>query len=159
LGDRRDPRLDLTRPLRPANAVAAIILVDGSYLLQLRDNVSGIFFPGHWGCFGGASDPGETLEQALARELREELGLDLPAAELRYFTRFDFDLSFAGLTVIWRYFYEVELAPSRLADLHLQEGADMRLFSADELLLGRMQVAPYDAFALWFHINRGRLRS
>jgi 8-oxo-dGTP pyrophosphatase MutT (NUDIX family) len=54
-------------PLKPARAAAAIIVFeDGRYLLQLRDQKPGIFFPGHWGLFGGATDPGETPEQAVA---------------------------------------------------------------------------------------------
>jgi 8-oxo-dGTP diphosphatase len=154
-----DHRLDTRTPLRPANAVAAIVVMGGNYLLQLRDHKQGIFFPAHWGCFGGATEAAETREQALARELHEELAITLEPEILRYFTRFEFDLSFAGLPPIWRYFYEVELAPSRLPDLQLQEGSAMQLFSADQILTASVLLTPYDSFALWFHINRGRLRA
>jgi 8-oxo-dGTP pyrophosphatase MutT (NUDIX family) len=153
-----DHRLDTSTPLRPANAAAAILVVGSQYLLQLRDNKAGVFFPGHWGCFGGAAEPGETVEQTLSRELNEELGIALDPAIFRYFTRFDFDLSFCGLATIWRYFYEVELASARLASLRLHEGSAMRLFSAEEILTGAVPLTPYDAFALWFHVNRSRLR-
>ena len=95
--------------------VAAVLVMGGNYLLQLRDDKHGIFFPAHWGCFGGGAEVGETREEALVRELHEELAIVLEPANLRYFTHFEFDLSFAGLPLIWRYFYEVELAPSRLA--------------------------------------------
>jgi 8-oxo-dGTP pyrophosphatase MutT (NUDIX family) len=152
-----DPKLDLTTPLRPGNAVAAIITVEGAYLLQLRDNKRGIFFPAHWGCFGGAVEPGESNELALARELHEELGAAFPPASFRYFTRFDFDLGFAGLAPIWRYFYEIELGSGTLGHLRLQEGAGMQLYPPAEILSGAILLTPYDAFALWFHINRRRL--
>jgi 8-oxo-dGTP pyrophosphatase MutT (NUDIX family) len=152
-----DPRFDRLSPLAPANAVAAILTVEGAYLLQLRDRKHGIFFPSHWGCFGGAIDPGETVEAALVRELSEELDLDVAPQTLRYFTRFDFDVGFAGLP-IWRVFYEIELGRATLSKLTLHEGSRMELIAADALLAGTLPLTPYDAFALWFHINRGRLQ-
>jgi 8-oxo-dGTP pyrophosphatase MutT (NUDIX family) len=153
-----DARLDRTTPLHPANAVAAVITVQGEYLLQLRDSKPGIFFPAHWGCFGGAAESGETQEQTLARELHEELALALEPDAFRYFTRFDFDLGFARLPPIWRYFYELELSASSLRQVRLGEGAEFRLFKAKDILTGTVPLTPYDAFALWFHINRDRLR-
>jgi 8-oxo-dGTP pyrophosphatase MutT (NUDIX family) len=152
-----DPRLDTSTPLKPANAVAAIILIGNNYLLQQRDNKRGIFFPAHWGCFGGAMENGETHKEALVRELHEELAIELQCAALRYFTRFRFDLSFAGLAPISRYYYELEFATSQLATLRLQEGAAFRLFSPGQILATAVPLTPYDAFALWFHINRQRL--
>ena len=64
------------RNLVPSNAVVGLIVVDDErYLLQLRSQKSGIFYPGHLGLFGGAVDDGESANQALVRELREELGI------------------------------------------------------------------------------------
>ena len=41
-------------------AVAAmVVLEDGRYLMQLRDNKPDIYYPGHWDFFGGAVEPGE----------------------------------------------------------------------------------------------------
>jgi 8-oxo-dGTP pyrophosphatase MutT (NUDIX family) len=153
-----DPRLDRVTPLHPGTGSAALIIVAGEYLLQLRDNKHGIFFPGHWGCFGGACDPGESPEQTLVRELSEELGLEHDASRVRYFTVLEFDLAFAGLAPIRRYFYEVAIDPAVYAKLRLEEGAAMRLFGPEAVLTGSMPVTPYDGFALWLHINAKRLR-
>ena len=51
----------------------AIIYHRNDYLLQLRDHTPGIVYAGLWSFFGGAIEPGETLWQALQRELAEEL--------------------------------------------------------------------------------------
>ena len=64
--------LDSALPLKAADATAAIIIgSDGRYLLQQRDDKPDIFYPGHWGLFGGALESGETPAEGLARELRD----------------------------------------------------------------------------------------
>jgi 8-oxo-dGTP diphosphatase len=59
--------------------IAAIILENdkGEFLLALRDNKSWIPFPNHWDLIGGHVEEGETPEEALIREYKEELDLDL----------------------------------------------------------------------------------
>lgn len=140
-------------PLRPSDAVVAIIVLDdGRYLMQLRDQKPNIFYPGHWGLFGGAIEAGEDPKAALGRELREELALT--ASGYKYFTSFTFE--FGQLGLVSRRFYEIEIAPSILNGLSLHEGAAMRLFEASEIL-NLPRVVPYDSFAIWLHA-RGMLR-
>src|SRR5262245_32356698 len=60
--------------LRPAHAVAALLqLSDGRYVMQLRDSNPAIFYPDHWGCFGGAVEAGEPPAVALVRSSRRNL--------------------------------------------------------------------------------------
>ena len=93
--------------LKPANAAVALIVdEEGRYLVQLRDAKPTIFFPDHWGCFGGALEPGENDERCLEREIDEELGLDLRQCAVRHFTTFTFGFGFAGGSVIHRAFFE-----------------------------------------------------
>jgi len=142
-------------PLRASSAVAAIIVVEGSgYLMQLRDDIPQIWYPGHWGLFGGAVDAGEDEIAALKRELREEIGLELAAATL--FTRFDFDLAPMGLKQYSRAYYEVRIDATTQERLILQEGAEMRVFAGDDALNLRL-LSPYDAFALFLHHHRTRI--
>lgn len=57
------------------HAVKALIhRPDGRILMQQRDLFPHLLFPGYWTFFGGLVEPGESLKEALARELQEELG-------------------------------------------------------------------------------------
>jgi 8-oxo-dGTP pyrophosphatase MutT (NUDIX family) len=140
-------------PLRGEDAVAAIITVeDGRYLMQLRDDIPRIFYPGHWGCFGGAVGPGEDGLQALQRELAEELEMQAPAAA--EFIRLDFDLSRLGQKQCYRTYYEIKVTEAEVSRYVLHEGAEMRLIAPGELFDSRL--TPYDSFALWMHFARHR---
>jgi len=58
---------------------------DGKVLLEDRERINK--HGEHWSFFGGSLKEGETKEQALVREIKEETGLVIPAAELKYFTK------------------------------------------------------------------------
>jgi 8-oxo-dGTP pyrophosphatase MutT (NUDIX family) len=141
--------------LRPSNAAVALIILGEPprYLMQLRDQKPGIFYPGHWGLFGGAIDPGEAPDVTLQRELAEELRLT--GMELKYFTEFEFDFEFCGYGRLIRRCYEVRLSENRLGGLVLGEGSEMRAFTAAEILNGP-RIAPYDALAVWLHASKER---
>ena len=60
--------------------VAVGVLIDraGNFLLTSRP--AGKVYAGYWEFPGGKLEPGETVEQALQRELHEELGIAIGAA-------------------------------------------------------------------------------
>jgi len=151
----RNPLLTGRTRLQPGDAVAALILVEADgYLMQLRDPRTDIWYPGHWGLFGGGVEPGEDARDALARELKEELELELEDAE--FFARFDFDLAGLRLERYFRNYYLVPITRATKARLVLHEGAEMRVFSGEEILQ-ESRVTPYDSFALFLHYARARL--
>lgn len=59
--------------------IAQVLLFDrgARLLIYLRDDKPEIPFPNHWDLFGGHVEANETPEQALVREVREELGIIL----------------------------------------------------------------------------------
>jgi 8-oxo-dGTP diphosphatase len=71
---------DATRGGRPHIAVAAGILRDAAGRILIAQRPDGSHVGGFWEFPGGKLDPGETPEVALARELREELGVAVEAA-------------------------------------------------------------------------------
>ena len=138
--------------LRPAHAAVAILLHDdGRYVMQLRDAKVEIFYPAHWGCFGGAIDPGEDAIEALRRELREELEFEMDGATR--FTQIEFDFSPHGQGKVLRAYYEVRVPRGAFERFVLHEGQAVQAFSAPDLL-AHHRVTPYDAFAVWMHALR-----
>ena len=136
-----------------ADAAAAVIRLPGErYLLQLRDDRPDIWYPGHWGCFGGALDAGEEPLDALRRELLEELELEVAAA--REVARMDFDFGPVGLGKGFRIYYLVDIDDRVASRLRLHEGQRMEVLAYEKLACG-IELVPYDAFAL--HLVHGRL--
>lgn len=74
----------------PAPEVAGVqvILLDSRdrVLLQLRDDIPDIPFPGSWCLPGGHLEDGENAVVAAVRELREEMSLQIPPWALRHVT-------------------------------------------------------------------------
>ena len=64
----------MTHAARVAVAVGVLLRADGSFLLASRPQ--GKPWEGYWEFPGGKLEAGESVEQALARELHEELGID-----------------------------------------------------------------------------------
>src|SRR5436190_5917988 len=64
----------MSDPETRETAGALLIDIEGRFLLQRRDNVPGILYPGHIGLFGGHREGDETFLQCVSREVHEETG-------------------------------------------------------------------------------------
>jgi 8-oxo-dGTP diphosphatase len=65
---------------RPVD-VAVGVLIDGDGRFLLTSRPEGKVYAGHWEFPGGKLEAGETVEQALRRELHEELGITIGAVQ------------------------------------------------------------------------------
>jgi 8-oxo-dGTP diphosphatase len=79
MAERRPVDVETQEPRRPVDvAVGVLIDADGRFLLTSRPE--GKVYAGHWEFPGGKLEAGESVEQALRRELHEELGITIGAA-------------------------------------------------------------------------------
>ena len=68
--------------MRQRTIVCPVIQNEGEYLLCKMADDRGVF-PGQWAISGGGMEPGETMEEALRREIGEELGDALEITEVK----------------------------------------------------------------------------
>ena len=84
----------------PENVTTRLIVVpvikdgEGRVLLCKMPEDRGVF-PGQWGLPGGGVEPGERVDQALAREVSEELGATLIESRPLFFKDGLYDKSFS----------------------------------------------------------------
>lgn len=71
--------MTIEKPKRPAIGVGGVVWKDNKILLIQRGKEPG---KGQWSLPGGHQEWGETVRQALAREVREETGLDVAVGAL-----------------------------------------------------------------------------
>ncbi|MEL6494538.1 MAG: NUDIX domain-containing protein [Cyanobacteria bacterium J06623_7] len=106
--------------------VMAIIYRDDKYLMQLRDDIPHIAYPGVWGFFGGHLEPGESPEVGLKRELVEEINY-LPQTLTKFRT-------VRGGNYL-RHLFSCPLTVP-VAQLELNEGWDLKLLTVEEIIQG-----------------------
>ena len=100
----------------------------GELLLYLRDNKPGIPFPRHWDLIGGHVEEGETPEESLVREVKEELDIDLK--EFRFFRKYECTEGDAYPNVKYIYTGRINLP---IEEITLLEGDHPAYFRKDEI--------------------------
>ena len=116
-------------PILPRKVALAVLLVNGRYLLQLRDNKPAIDNPGVWGLFGGSVEPGETAAAAISRELAEELCIH--PTGIRFLKMLDYsEQPETGVTRLA--IFEADVTP-HWGQQRLTEGQAAQHFAYDQL--------------------------
>ncbi|MEH2405881.1 NUDIX hydrolase [Nostoc sp.] len=111
---------------QPIHVAIAILYQKNKFLMQLRDNIPGILYPGYWGLFGGHIEPGETPDIAVKREILEEIGYNLQS-----FVEFG---CYFNERVVRHVFHAPLLV--ELNQLVLNEGWDMGLLTLEDINKG-----------------------
>jgi 8-oxo-dGTP diphosphatase len=99
--------------------IAMVLLFDrdARLLIYLRDNKPEIPFPNHWDFFGGHVEAWETPEEAMVREVKEELGIEL--TQWNFFRRYVCTEGDAYPNVKYLYWTKIDKNPEALT---LHEG-------------------------------------
>jgi len=105
------------------NVVGAVFVRDGKILAARRGPSKSL--PGLWEFPGGKIEPGETAEEALLREITEELRCDVEVKN--YITTTEYEYSFGTVSLST---YYVEL---KGADPELTEHTEIRWLAPSEL--------------------------
>jgi 8-oxo-dGTP diphosphatase len=110
--------------------IAAIILENdkGEFLLYLRDNKPDIPFPNHWDLIGGHVEEGETPEEALVREVKEELDIDLK--DYSFYKKYECLTGDAYENIKYIYSGKINLPIRKVT---LLEGVRPQYFSREEI--------------------------
>jgi 8-oxo-dGTP diphosphatase len=110
--------------------IAAIILENdkGEFLLALRDNKPWIPFPHHWDLIGGHVEEGETPEEALVREIKEEL--DIEIGEYRFYKKFECFTGDVMENIKYIYTGKINIP---LSEITLLEGERAQYFRREEI--------------------------
>jgi 8-oxo-dGTP diphosphatase len=110
--------------------IAAIILENdkGEFLLYLRDNKPGIPFPDHWDLIGGHVEEGESPEEALVREVKEELDIDLK--QYSFYKKYECLTGDAYENIKYIYYGKINVP---LEEITLLEGVRPQFFTREEI--------------------------
>lgn len=114
---------------RAERHVASVMLVNqrGHVLLQQRDDRPDLAYAGHWTLFGGQVEEGETPEECIRREIREELDLDL---QVDYWTTVECAARTTVEIVVYNHLFIGKMM-RHIEELTLYEGAAMAYFDRD----------------------------
>jgi 8-oxo-dGTP pyrophosphatase MutT (NUDIX family) len=124
-------------------AMLLIVTEDGGLLMHHRDDKPGIPNPDCWAGFGGAVEDGETVQEAVRREVREETGLRI--ADPIFLTE-TVDHEGDGRAV--SLFYIVAgVSPE---DIDLQEGAGVGVHRVEDL--PGLKITPFVRRAIYSHL-------
>jgi 8-oxo-dGTP diphosphatase len=103
---------------------------DGAVIAQLRDDKPGLMFPAHWSTLGGRIEEGESPDEAMRRELIEEIEICPP---MTFWRLFEHNFVSSGISFdvdIYAYVGEIDMA---IEDIRLHEGQRLAYLSLSDI--------------------------
>jgi 8-oxo-dGTP diphosphatase len=137
----------VTNSLPKTREIAAAVVFDtsGRLLLQQRDDIPNILYPGKIGLFGGHREGEETFLDCVVREIHEELSFYLPPERFeRIARRVGPDSEVPGGTVHAEFFVTREVPADKL---NVAEGS-LKIVPVSELSKIEYALTPSAHFAL-----------
>ncbi|MBT96562.1 MAG: NUDIX domain-containing protein [Candidatus Pacearchaeota archaeon] len=115
--------------MRKRDIAEAIIVNNKSEILLQKKSLDYPIIPGgYWSVFGGEIENGETPEQALKREIKEEIEFNINKFKLFRIKDYKLSVGFYGK----RYIFEV-LFDREIFNIILKEGAGFAFFNISEI--------------------------
>jgi 8-oxo-dGTP pyrophosphatase MutT (NUDIX family) len=134
--------------LKLGNAVALIIKDNANkLLLQHRDNIENIWYPDHWGLFGGELKKREKPISGLNREIKEEISINLEN-KITFLFEFGFDLQLIGKSKYYRQYYLATITEQEKKKIKLNEGQGYCFYKYEEIVQNKILIIPCDKFAI-----------
>lgn len=109
--------------MKRAGTSLLVVNDTGQILLLLRDDNPEIPYSNMWDIPGGHVETSETPEQCIVREMKEEMGLDIPTPDLFLVTEFSDRTEYT----FWR---KMSL---KIEEIHLTEGQRLQWFSKSDV--------------------------
>jgi len=128
--------------------VSIIVFYDNKHRILLQERKKISKFGEKWGFFGGGMDKKETPEQALKREIKEELNYNLKKSEFKFFKKYGprlLNVKFKSHTYfrLITYFVFISKCP-KLSKFKQAEGNNMKFFSFSEAKKLKLMPGDYD---------------
>lgn len=115
------------------NEVATFVLNDNGQILLQKRSANKRFDPNKWGLCAGHVDAGENLEDAALREIKEEIGLDVPKGELYPFGEKEFVIKDSNSHVANFYYIKTNLDANDFV-IQEEELSEVKWFNIDDVI-------------------------
>jgi 8-oxo-dGTP diphosphatase len=133
------------------HSCAIIIDTSGHFLLQQRDDIAGILYPGKVGFFGGHREGYETYLECVVREVYEELSYFVPAERFEHLASLDgSDIEVDGGILSAEFFITRDVPTSALV---ITEGS-LLIVDPSEIIELEPKLTPSARFALKVYFDK-----